>query len=72
MFAKSLERILLRLIAGADFTALGAADMEHRFQSLRDSGKLPRGRERRAARLSAPRLPRRGRPRQHQTAVRRG
>lgn len=52
MFAKTLERVLLKLTSGADFTALEAADMEERFQKLRDNGKLPRGREHRAARLT--------------------
>lgn len=53
MFAKTLERVLLKLTSGADFSRLDAGDMEERFQSLRDYGTLPRGRERRAERLSS-------------------
>ncbi|MBJ7413093.1 MAG: hypothetical protein JHD15_22425 [Phenylobacterium sp.] len=51
MFAKTLENVLLRLMQGADIAGADAQDMAARFDSLRGSALLPRGRENRSARL---------------------
>jgi hypothetical protein len=51
MFAKSLEGVLHRLLRGVDLAGAEAGDMAARFEALRGSGLLPRGREHRATRL---------------------
>lgn len=53
MFAKTLENVLLRLTKGADIAGVDAKDMEARFDALRGSALLPRGRENRNTRLRA-------------------
>lgn len=53
MFAKSLERVLRRLLTGADLTGVDAEDLAVRFDALRGSAFLPRGRERRDSRLTS-------------------
>ena len=52
MFAKTFEGVLLRLLNGADLTSPDAEDMSTRFEALRGSGLLPRGRENRETRLT--------------------
>lgn len=52
MFAITLEQILLRLLAGSDFSPVDREDISRRFESLRSYGRLPAGRENRAVRLT--------------------
>jgi hypothetical protein len=52
LFAKDLEYLLAEWCMQSDVSSVGAADIAARFDSLRGSGKLPRGRENRARRLS--------------------
>jgi hypothetical protein len=52
VFASNLERILFGLCEGADASATSPTGMAVRFQSLRDYGRLPQGRERRGERLA--------------------
>lgn len=56
MFAKTFERVLLRLLKGADLTGSDAEEMSARFEALRGSGLLPRGRENRETRLTPDQL----------------
>ena len=53
MFAKDLEYLLAECCRQSDVSPVNAADIAARFHSLRGYGKLPRGRENRARRLSA-------------------
>lgn len=52
MFAKDLEYLLAECCRQSDVSPVDAADIAARFHSLRGRGKLPRGRETRARRLS--------------------
>lgn len=53
MFAKTFEGVLLQLLSGADLTGPDTEDMSTRFEALRGSGLLPRGRENRETRLTS-------------------
>ena len=52
MFAKDLEYLLAECCRQSDVSPVDAVDIAARFHSLRSYGKLPRGRENRARRLS--------------------
>jgi len=52
MYAKTLERILALLCERSDVSPGTYAEMIDRFRSLRDYGRLPRGRARREEKLS--------------------
>ncbi|MCS0494343.1 hypothetical protein NVS89_04480 [Ancylobacter sp. MQZ15Z-1] len=52
MFAKNLEYVLQGLTADGDFQRYTPRDVEERFENLRDWGRLPRGREKRAQHLT--------------------
>lgn len=52
MFAKNLENLLWQLSATSDGSRADPQEFEARFRSLRDYGKLPQGRERRAQPLT--------------------
>lgn len=52
MLAKQLSYILTELCRSSDVTTDTPLDMEQRFESLRDYGRLPRGRENRARALT--------------------
>jgi hypothetical protein len=52
MIASELAATFLDLFAGSDMAKLERDDLVQRFESLRSSGKLPRGRERRDQQLS--------------------
>ena len=52
MFAKDLEYLLAECCQQSDVSPVDAADIATRFHSLRGYGKLPRGRENRARRLT--------------------
>ena len=47
MLAKQLSNILTKLSRGSDVTTDTPLDMDQRFESLRGSGRMPRGRENR-------------------------
>lgn len=53
MYAKNLERILAVLCERSDVSPGAYPEMIDRFKSLRDYGRLPRGRARREEKLSA-------------------
>jgi hypothetical protein len=52
MFAQRLSSILAELCRGCDVTTDTPAEMEERFESLRNYGHLPRGRKNRGQALS--------------------
>ena len=52
MFAKDLEYLLVELCRQSDVSPVNEDDIAKRVHSLRSYGKLPRGRENRARRLS--------------------
>lgn len=52
MYAKNLERILALLCERSDASHSAPEEFDERFKSLRDYGRLPRGRERREEKLS--------------------
>lgn len=52
MFAKTLSNLLVELCSTSDVTTDSYQDMDLRFQSLRDSAKLPQGRENRGVALT--------------------
>jgi hypothetical protein len=52
MYAKNLEHILALLCNRSDVSRGTAQELDERFKSLRDYGRLPRGRERREEKLS--------------------
>src|SRR4051812_956233 len=52
MYAKNLERILALLCERSDVSHGSSQEFDERFKSLRDYGRLPRGRERREEKLS--------------------
>lgn len=52
LFAKDLEYVLVECCRQSDVSPVNEADLASRADSLRSYGKLPRGRENRARRLS--------------------
>jgi hypothetical protein len=52
LFAKDLEYVLAECCRQSDASPVNEADLASRADSLRSYGKLPRGRENRARRLS--------------------
>ena len=52
MFAKDLEYLLAECCGQSDVSRIDPTDIPHRFDSLRGYGRLPRGRENRAKRLT--------------------
>lgn len=52
MLAKQLSYVLTELCSGSDVGADSFKEMDQRFESLRNYGKLPRGRENRGIQLS--------------------
>jgi hypothetical protein len=52
LFAKDLEYLLAECSGQSDVSRIDPTDIPHRFDSLRGYGRLPRGRENRAKRLT--------------------